>query len=266
MNALNSFIKLPILLSVFVLFTCASCKENTIDIPNVNNGIVFNPNLSYGSVTDIDGNVYKTITIGEQIWMAQNLRTTKYSNGDIIPNVINSSEWAYMNSGAQCSFRNSTNTDSIAKFGRLYNGYAASDKRNIAPTGWHIPSVSDWIILESYLNSKGYFVELNNGYGGICKSLLGTTDWVGKYADDYTNNLSRNNLTGFTAFPNGKRNAVSGSFENKYQDVYWWCSNSMHVDMDGTYQLFKDGGYGTERWGFAIRCIKNSTPSKSTSY
>jgi hypothetical protein len=100
--------------------------------------IIFNPNLTYGSLIDIDGNEYKTISIGTQTWMAENLKTTKYRNGDPIPNVTDDTEWGKLSTGAYCDYDNIP--DNSAIYGKLYNWYAVDDSRNIAPTGWHVPT------------------------------------------------------------------------------------------------------------------------------
>ena len=99
----------------------------------------------YGTVTDYDGNEYATLTIGTQTWMMENLTAIHYSNGDPIQNVTSASEWSNLKSsgekGAWCSYQN--NDENIATYGRLYNWYAASDSRNIAPSEWHVPAKED---------------------------------------------------------------------------------------------------------------------------
>ena len=100
---------------------------------------------TYGTVTDIDGNVYKTVKIGNQIWMAENLKTTRYANGDIIPNITDGKEWNNLKTGAWCFFKNETKYNSI--YGKLYNWYAVADSRNICPKGWHVPTDNEFRIL-----------------------------------------------------------------------------------------------------------------------
>jgi len=98
------------------------------------------------TVTDIDGNLYQTIQIGNQVWMAENLKVTHYCNGESIPNVTAGSEWDSLTTGAYCNFDNDTNI--VATYGRLYNWYAVNDSRNLAPIGWHVPSAEyNYIII-----------------------------------------------------------------------------------------------------------------------
>jgi uncharacterized protein (TIGR02145 family) len=163
-------------------------------------------NCRSDSVKDIDGNVYSAITIGTQLWMAQNLKTTKYSNGDLIGTstpatlVIEDEklpkyQWAY-----------DGNESNVANHGRLYTWYVATDSRNVCPTGWHVPSDAEWTTLTDYLikNDYGY----GTGYTGmdIAKSLSAPTGWV---ADNSLatpgNNPKSNNMSGFTALPSGAR-------------------------------------------------------------
>ena len=112
---------------------------------------VLNPNLTYGSMTDVEGNVYYTISIGTQTWMAENLRVTKYRNAEALPNETDNTKWKALTTGAFCNYNNSTEANSIAKFGRLYNFYALTDERNLAPAGWHIATEAEWKTLETYI-------------------------------------------------------------------------------------------------------------------
>jgi uncharacterized protein (TIGR02145 family) len=158
----------------------------------INNGIVFNSNLTYGTVTDIDNNVYKTIKIGEQTWMAENLRTTRYRNGD---NII---------VGDLCNDDHEANYLTAIKFGKLYRVAHVVDKRNLAPIGWHVASEKDWSQLADYLLTHGYNYDGSTEGNKIAKSLAATTDWsVSDTIGSVGNNLTNNNSTGFTALPTG---------------------------------------------------------------
>lgn len=94
------------------------------------------------TVTDIDGNVYRTVKIGSQWWMAENLKVTHYRNDDAIPNITDNTEWSTHTTGAYCCYNNAP--DSAATWGGLYNWHAATDGRNLAPAGWHVPSDAEW--------------------------------------------------------------------------------------------------------------------------
>ncbi|UCE18461.1 MAG: hypothetical protein JSV84_16660 [Gemmatimonadota bacterium] len=124
---------------------------NILDALKIVNIILGSDGCSGTTVTDIDGNVYKVVTIGDQIWMAENLKTTKFSDGEPIPNVTDNSEWCSRVTPAYCWYNNnSSNRDTL---GGLYNWYAVNTGK-LAPTGWHIPSEAEWNILISYLGGE----------------------------------------------------------------------------------------------------------------
>lgn len=130
------------------------------------------------TVTDIDGNVYKTVTIGNQAWMAENLKVMRYRNGDAIPNVTGGTDWSNLSTGAYCSYDNDDNN--IDTYGLLYNWYAVDDSRNLAPEGWHVPTDEEWKELEMYLGMSQSEAD-DTGYrgtdeGGKLKEV-GTTHW-----------------------------------------------------------------------------------------
>ena len=156
----------PILIPVlFVILTC--CCKDPVDQETGKSTAVFNPLKTYGTLVDIDGNIYKTITIGEQTWMAENLRTTHYQNGDPIPNVKNPSSWGSLATGAYCTYNNTTNPDSIETFGFLYNGFTIVDTRNIAPKGWHVPTDEDWDKLQTFVaEGEAETTSTGNGVAG----------------------------------------------------------------------------------------------------
>ena len=118
--------------------------------------ISFNPDLTYGSVSDIEGNVYKTIAIGTQTWMAENLKTTKYNNSDL----IGTTTPAILDITAEAEPKYQWSYDSteslVATYGRLYTSYAVSDSRRVCPTGWHIPTDEEWRILRDFLGGAAY--------------------------------------------------------------------------------------------------------------
>ena len=185
---MKKLIKISVLV-LFVILVIIACKKENIDNPtNGKTTVVFNPNVSYGSMTDQDGNVYKTVTIGTQTWMAENLRTTKYRDGTAIPNVTDFTAWYYSTTGAYCTYNNTIRLDSIATFGILYNGYAVIDSRNIAPAGWHVPTDAEWKTLTTYLGgdsvAAGKMIE------------AGTKHWIDP-------NIGATNESGFSATPAG---------------------------------------------------------------
>jgi uncharacterized protein (TIGR02145 family) len=130
--------------AVAILILTMGCKKED-DIAPIN----FNPTVEYGSMTDQEGNSYKTIVIGTQTWMAENLKTTRYRNGDLIPFVTDMKQWINLASGAYCWYNNEIIYKST--YGALYNWYTVNDSRNIAPAGWHIPDDDEWLTLINYL-------------------------------------------------------------------------------------------------------------------
>lgn len=225
-------------LCISFLLIVTSCTKD--DTSGENNEIL------YGTVTDIDGNQYKTVTIGTQTWMAENLKVTKYNDGTEIPNVTDLTSWINLTTGAVCTYNNTTNADTINNYGRLYNWYAVNTGK-LCPTGWHVPSDAEWTILNNYLLSNA---------GGKLKER-GTIHWISP-------NEGATNETGFTALPSGGR-SNNGTFIGIGSSGYWWCSNERGQENaynvwlscnDGN--LYDYGGIITnDICGFSIRCLKN---------
>jgi len=207
--------------------------------------ITFNSDLTYGSLTDQDGNVYKTITIGTQTWMAENLRTTKYKNGEPISQVTDNSAWSALTSGAYCNIYNTNDYDTISTFGRLYNWYAATDSRSIAPEGWHVPSNSDWNILKSYLG---------NTYPNNKLKEASMAHWALSINDD-------DNSSGFTAFPCGFRYEDNGQFTIYENNAYWLSTTEVATSScilwlyDGSQLIEIEPASRIAGW--SIRCVKD---------
>lgn len=206
---------------------------------------IFNPNLTYGTITDQDGNTYKTITIGTQVWMAENLRTTKYRNGDVIPEYASGISWSGITTGAVCAYNNTTSSDTINTYGRLYNWYAATDSRGIAPTGWHVPTDAEWTVLTTFLGADA----------GNKLLETGTTHW--------TMSSSSTNESGFTALPNGERFTSEGIYNGMHNNAYFWTSTSLNAynAMMRSLQAGNPSSYMQanfyKQYGFGIRCVKD---------
>ena len=238
-----------LILIIFVLINSVACDKKKPLIPNNPlNGkttAIFNQNKTYGVVNDIDGNVYKTIVIGDQTWMAENLRTIHYQNGDEIPNVKDSTLWAEQIEGAYCNYNNTENLDTIATFGRLYNWYTTQDTRGLAPKGWRVANAVDWLILIDYL-----------GGDTIASKHLkeaGTLHW------DNPNNAD--NGSGFTALPGGWRYRNKNFEEITYYSDYW--TSSLYSEVSAPFLFFScwnDNlvykGLNFKVNGYSIRCIK----------
>lgn len=212
-------------------------------------------------VTDIEGNIYHTLKIGNQTWMVENLKTTKYRNGDLIPNVTDATIWTNSTTGNYCNYNNLV--DNATKYGRLYNWYAVSDSRNLAPSGWHVSTVAEWTTLENYLIANGYNYDGSTTGNNIAKSLAATTDWstyptIGTIGND----LSKNNKSGFTSLPGGYR-INNGSFANMGYHAYWWTStessssNAIFVYLHYMKSILYVDYPNAKNWGSYVRCVKD---------
>jgi len=249
----KSRIWIPLFLLIGIVITLVfSCENDNNIIPdNPTNGkttAIFNPNKIYGTLTDQDGNVYKTITIGSQTWMAENLRTRIYRNGGPIPEVTDSLVWAYLSTGGYCNYNYTSNIDTIATYGRLYNWYAVNDDRNIAPEGWHVATNEEWMTLVNYLQGDTIA-------GGMLKEA-GTTHWNNP-------NIGATNESGFTALPGGYKYA-KWVFAEIGMYGYWWTASegneidefAWHVHLCSCYILV-GGCECPKNFGYSVRCVKD---------
>lgn len=214
---------------------------------------------TFNGVKDIDGNIYKVIKIGNQTWMAENLKTTKYRDGTPIQNITDETTWIGLSSGAWCDYEN-TNTNG-QKFGHLYNGYTVINNKNIAPIGWHVPTDAEWNILENYLIVNGYNYDGSILQNKLAKTMSSTSNWVSSSALGAPgNNQNLNNSSGFNGFPAGYRNSA-GSFLILNTNTYWWSctltANSIWTRfINAGNNTLQKGGYNP-LCGFSIRCIKD---------
>jgi uncharacterized protein (TIGR02145 family) len=228
MKKKTSILIYPLLAIGFLLILINGCKKDD----------------DKSTVTDIDGNVYHTVTIGTQTWMVENLKVTRYRNGDTIPNVTDGTEWSSLTTGACCDYENTASNGAV--YGKLYNWYSVSDSRNIAPTGWHVPSDAEWTTLTTFLGGEAVA-------GGKLKERW-TPHWKSP-------NKGATNETGFTALSGGYR-AGGGSFEHLRSHGYWWSSSQ--YDAAGAWNRFlhydnahvgHSGDYNST--GFSVRCLQD---------
>jgi uncharacterized protein (TIGR02145 family) len=192
---------------------------------------------SAGTVKDADGNKYNTVKIGTQVWMVENLKTTKYNDGTPIPNVTDGTEWSKLKTGAYC---NCDNLESNAStYGRLYNWYAVNTGK-LAPAGWHVPTDNDWTILENYLIANGYNYDGTKDEDKIAKSLCAKTNWaLSSEAGTPGAAPENNNRPGFTALPGGGRGGGSGVFEGTNgKSGSWWSSTEGSTSFPYPYCRF----------------------------
>jgi uncharacterized protein (TIGR02145 family) len=204
----------------------------------------FTTPTSGGTVSDYDGNIYSTVHIGNQIWMAENLKTTKYSDGTSIPLVTDDTAWINLSTPGYCWYNN--NDAAAQTYGALYNWYTVN-MGNLCPTSWHVPTDAEWTTLTDYLGG-------DNVAGGKLKET-GTTHWESP-------NTGATNETGFTALPGGYRNSLDGGFGGLGYQGTWWSASEGSSSSAWRRRLNSDGSdvdrfrYNYE-FGFSVRCIKD---------
>jgi uncharacterized protein (TIGR02145 family) len=197
-------------------------------------------------VTDVDGNTYTTVILGDKEWMVQNLRTTKYQNGDVIPNITTQTLWSTTVTGAWCYYNNTAGYNNT--YGKLYNWYAATDPRQISPVGWHVPSTGEYTVLNAYLGG-------GNLSGGGLKQA-GTSSWASP-------NSGATNISGFTALPGGSRSWSSSSGFGYFGTLgNWWSSDiagseGRFAQLQHDVAYFDAGTNDPKGAGFSIRCVKD---------
>jgi uncharacterized protein (TIGR02145 family) len=250
-------------LTGIILIVVMNCKKEEIQGNAVSysdsSRIIFNPDLTYGTLTDIDGNSYKTIQIGTQVWMAENLRTTHYSDGTTIPLVTGDDSWSALtyNDKAFCWFNNDSASNAIT-YGALYtwtaamNGAVSSSSspsgiQGVCPSGWHLPSDNEWTILTDYLGGLD-----------VAGTKLKETDTLHWRSP----NTVATNESGFTALPGGHR-----SYDAIWWDIrdlgFWWSSTEedyysrwyrVIVSTESTAEMYRRTSLYQD--GFSVRCVK----------
>lgn len=213
-------------------------------------------NISNETVTDVDGNVYHTVTIGTQTWLLENLKTTKYNDGTSIPNVTDDLAWRNLTTGAYCIYKNSKVNDS--KYGKLYNWHAVNTGI-LAPKGWHVPTKDEWSTLNNYVST-------HTGISGtVGKALASNTIWSDyAYTATIGNDKKKNNSTGFSAMPGGVRTGnfiVIGMFGS------WWTSTENVNNAYSKNLSWNSGTLNDEKSdkssGLSVRCIKGDLATKN---
>lgn len=218
------------LLFVALLMTVQSCKKKKNDVDAI-------------TVTDIDGNVYSTITINGVVWMAENLRTTKYNDGTAITTGLDATGWLNNRTGSYAIYDNVTANNTT--YGKLYNWYAVNTGK-LAPTGWHVATDAEFATLAT--NLGGFAVA-----GGKMKST--STLWNSP-------NTGANNSSGFNGLPGGHRSYLGTGYTGIGNAGYWWTSSERNATqgdyskLDNSFaSLFHQGANKT--FGYSVRCVKN---------
>ena len=220
------------------------------------------------TITDVDGNLYHTVQIGNQCWTHSNLKVSKYRNGDTIATGLNNSQWSSTNFGAYAIYNNNSSNDVI--FGKLYNHYAASDGRGLCPTGWHVPSDREWNVLVKYFDPSADTACSGCSQSSIAVGALRSTSTQPIPAGWYPPNTGVTNSSGFTALPGGIRYDW-GDFSSII-DAGFWQSSSVSSTGGGGYFVWVRSISNTSiyRWldaftrGLSVRCLKNALPQVNT--
>lgn len=195
------------------------------------------------SCIDIDGNAYPIISLGNQVWMAENLRVTKYRNGDPIPNVTGNAAWGALTTGAWCWYDNNQAANAI--YGAMYNWYAVTDSRGLCPEGWRAPTDAEWTAFTDMLGGESFA-------GGKLKAT--SSLWNAP-------NTAATNLSGFSALPVGFRH-TNGAFNSIGSLGYFWSSieNSTTIawyrSLTYNYSLVYTG-LTNKGYGFSVRCLRD---------
>ena len=207
------------------------------------------PTSGYGSnITDVEGNSYKTVYIGTQQWMAENLKTAKYNDGTAIPYITTNTQWANNTTGAWVYYNNDVANN--AKYGKLYNWYAVSKttngNKNVCPTGWHVPTDAEWSVLFDYLGGESIA-------GGKMKEI-GTTNWASP-------NTDATNASLFTALPGGYRDYV-GNYKHNGSTGAWWSTTENSVSTSWYRIMDSSTGNANRSYpfkvdGLSVRCLRD---------
>ena len=212
-----------VLPGLFLVFSCG-------------NGV---KSLKMGTVKDVDNNVYPTVTLGNQIWMTENLKTTKYNDGTPIHNIKEEEAWKGQTTAAYCWFKNDSANKSA--YGVYYNWYAVHTGK-LCPSGWHAPSDKEWRALTDFLGG--------DNVAGINM----------KYESGWSNKGNGTNSSGMSVLPYGYRSA-KGLFSSQGISAYFWSSSESDPNTWYCVLFSKDGTafkyYGTRESGFSVRCLKN---------
>jgi uncharacterized protein (TIGR02145 family) len=252
---MDRFIKHFFLMAIIAIFSnCTKTDEKPLSLDEANMKGT-KPKPIYGQVTDVDGNVYRTLVIGDQTWMIDNLRTTKYRDGTPIEHVTNNSEWADLDfgsgiCGAYCWYNNDISNKET--YGALYNAFILYDGIPIAPEGWHIPTYEEWIELRDFLGGS-------TAAGGKMKTT-GTDLWLAP-------NSAATNSSGFSGVPGGIRLA-DGVYDKLNEKAMFWSLGTNWTHNNNFYLSYRDpllvNYFSDMNHGMSIRCVKDRMPVVET--
>jgi len=221
-----------LIMSFFLFFSINGCKKD-------------DSSTSGSNITDADGNIYHAVTIGTQVWMVENLKTTKYNDGDTIPLVTGTGAWPKLTTPGYCWYNNDKATNKNS-YGALYNWYAVNTEK-LCPTGWHVPTDTAWSTLITYLGSDSIA-------GGKLKEA-GTMHWLSP-------NTGASNSSGFTALPGGSHYSNDVFYLNSKYGWYWSSTANTSTDAWHVYLIYNSATTtrkaAANNLGFSVRCIKDN--------
>jgi uncharacterized protein (TIGR02145 family) len=234
MKVPGSIIWVALFAGVMLISSCEKEDKNINDDSNLND----------------DGNTYASVSIGNQVWMKENLKTTKYNDGTAISEITENNDWKTFGIGAgYCWYQNDQSTYKD-KYGALYN-WEAVNSNKLCPVGWHVPSDTEWQQLQAFLSQNGH----HNEEGTALKTTAEWTDQWGNPLGQGTDNY------GFSAYPAGAR-TETGAFTNKGMSSTWWTSNEFSDAAAisygvSAYNNFLSKGSSSKSFGRSVRCIKD---------
>jgi uncharacterized protein (TIGR02145 family) len=213
---------------------------------------VLNPDLNYGSLTDQEGNVYRTISIGSQEWMAENLTTSIYRNGEEVLTNLDNMSWQNTTDGAWAYYNNDVSF--ACPYGKLYNWFACTDERQLCPTGWHVPSLDEWLVFVDYLGGESVA-------GGQMKTVGNLDSNTGLWLCP---NNGATNSSGFSGIPGGYRNLSANDAGMGYSGNWWSTSE---VDALNAWPCWLTAGFTSflntltdddyKQNGYSVRCLRD---------
>lgn len=212
-----------------------------------------------GQVTDAEGYSYKTVRIGQHVWMAENLRTARYANGDVIPEVLGNAAWLTSTTGATCIY--DADPTMLSNYGRLYNFLAVEDGRGLCPYGWHVPSLDEWHTLALAVGVAPAEIQ-NLNLQSIGCSINAGSHLKSTSALWWDSAWPHTNATGFSAMPGGLRGSGNGFFLGQGEYGAWWTSTAVNgylayrASLSYANPCFSrhDASYVS---GLCVRCIKD---------
>jgi uncharacterized protein (TIGR02145 family) len=235
----------------YAINSAGTAYGGQLELTTAGGGVLYTPGPG---VTDQNGNTYATIILNNgQEWLAENLRTTTYANGDPIPNVTDNTAWTQLTTGAWAHYENNASYEN--PYGKLYNWYAVADPRNVCPTNWHVPTDAEWNTLVNYLDpANGNNGEYSSTAGGKMKST-GTQYWQAP-------NTGATNESGFSGLPGGLRSYVVGSFSNLGSSGTWWSVSESGAEFAWYRNLSATNAvinrnYFSKRHGLSVRCLRD---------